>query len=139
MENTEQLSADALRAQLDALNAEREALKVALEQRREAEKLELAAEIKERINERGHDVEEIAQLVLSRATGRKQRRRQRAAANDANASYTRYADPDNPDNVYIRGRMPNWLIEKMAANGFDPSNAEHRAQFKEQHLIELAA
>ena len=138
MDQMHHLSAEELNAQLEALTQEREALHAALEHRREAEKLELASEIKAMISARGHDVEEITQLVAGRAPGRK-RRRQRAAANDANASYTRYADPDNPNNVYTRGRMPNWLIEKMSANGFDPSNAEHRAQFKDQHLVQLAA
>jgi hypothetical protein len=35
--------------------------------------------------------------------------------------------------------MPAWLIEKMAANGFDPANAEHRQHFKDQRLVQLAA
>ena len=138
MDDMHHLSADELQAKIEAITAEREALKAALEQRHEAEKAELAAEIKALITERGHDVEEIAQLVLGRSSGRK-RRGKRAAANDSNASYTRYADPDNPENTYTRGRMPNWLIEKMAANGFDPADAEHRQQFKQQHLVELAA
>ncbi|NBC46909.1 MAG: H-NS histone family protein [Gammaproteobacteria bacterium] len=138
MDEMHHLSADELQAKLEALSTEREALKVALEQRHEAEKVELADEIKALITERGHDIDEIAQKLQGRTSGRK-RRRQRAAANEANANYTRYADPDNPSNIYIRGRMPNWLIEKMAANGYDPANAEHRQQFKTQHLVELAA
>ncbi|WP_200347490.1 H-NS histone family protein [Halochromatium glycolicum] len=138
MDEMHHLSADELKAQLAALSAEQAALEDALKQRHEAEKSEFAAEITALITERGHDVEEIAQLLQGRSSGHK-RRRQRVAANEANARYTRYADPDNPENTCTRGRMPNWLIEKMAANGFDPSNAEHRAQFKEQHLVELAA
>ncbi|WP_462322846.1 H-NS histone family protein [Halochromatium sp.] len=138
MDEMNHLSADELQAQLEAISQQREALKTALERRHEAEKTELAGEIKALITERGHDVEEIAKLLQRRASGRK-RRRQRSAANESNASYTRYADPDNPENIYIRGRMPKWLTEKMAANGFDPNNAAHRAQFKEQHLVELAA
>ena len=138
MDDMHHLSADELQAQIEAVNAEREALKAALEHRHEAEKTELAAEIKALITERGHDVEEIAQLLQGRASGRK-RRRQRAAANDSTANYIRYADPDNPENTYSRGRMPTWLVEKMAANGFDPNDAEHRQQFKQQHLVELAA
>ncbi len=138
MDEMHHLSADELQAQLEAISQQREALKTALEHRHEAEKTELAAEIKALITDRGHDVEEIAQLLQDRSSGRK-RRRQRAAANDSNASYTRYADPDNPENTYTRGRMPTWVIEKMAANGFDPADAEHRAQFKQQHLVELAA
>jgi len=42
-------------------------------------------------------------------------------------------------NTYLRGRLPNWLVEKMSANGNDPSSAEQRAQFKEQHLVKVAA
>lgn len=134
MEINEHLSADELKAQLDALTAEREALHAALAQRHEAEKADLAAEVKALITERGHDAEEIAQLML----GRKQRR-QRPARAAANASYQGYADPDNPGNIYTRGRMPSWLIAKMAANGFDPADAEQRAEFKAKHLLPLAA
>ncbi|MEA3640258.1 MAG: H-NS histone family protein [Lamprobacter sp.] len=137
MDDMHHLSADELNAQLEALTAEREALHAALIHRREAEKAELAAEIKALISERGHELEQIIELIVGRSTGRK-RRRQRAA-NDSTANYIRYADPDNPENVYIRGRMPNWLTEKMAANGFDPDDAEQRQQFKDQHLIKLAA
>lgn len=134
METNEHLSADELKAQLDAITAEREALHAMLAQRHEAEKAELAAEIQALISGRGHEIEEIAQLVL----GRKPHRQRRARA-VSNASYQGYADPDNPENVYTRGRMPGWLIEKMAANGFDPADAEQRAQFKTQHLVALAA
>lgn len=69
----------------------------------------------------------------------RKRRRASSSANDANANYTRYADPDNPANTYTRGRMPTWLIEKMAANGFDPADADHRQHFKSEHLVQLAA
>jgi DNA-binding protein H-NS len=134
METNEHLSADELKAQLDAITAEREALHAALAQRHEAEKAELAAEIKTLITDRGHEIEEIAQLVL----GRKQRHQRRARA-AVNASYQGYADPDNPGNIYTRGRMPGWLIDKMGANGFDPADAQQRAQFKSQHLVPLAA
>ena len=132
MENYEQLSAQELKAHLENLSAEKEALARALEARREEEKRTLANEIRQMISERGYDVEEITLLVLGR-------KRRRAAANEANASYARYADPDNPNNTYIRGRLPNWLVEKMSANGYDPTSAEHRAEFKEQHLVRVAA
>lgn len=134
MNHEQQPTADELKAQLDAITQEREALTAALARRREEEKSELAGEIRDMISARGYDLDEVIQLVQ----GRKRRRTGTAAA-DANASYQRYADPDNPENVYVRGRMPNWLIEKMAVNGFDPANAEHRAQFKSQHLVQLAA
>lgn len=132
MEQYEQLSAQELKAHLENLSAEKEALARALEERRDEEKRTLADEIRQQIAERGYDLEEITALVLGR-------KRRRGSANEANASYARYADPDNPGNTYIRGRLPNWLVEKMSANGYDPTSAEHRAEFKEQHLIKVAA
>jgi DNA-binding protein H-NS len=132
MEHYAQLSSDELKAHLDKLDAEKKALAQALETRREDEKRALADEIKAMIKDRGYDLDEITELVLGR-------KRRRAKSADANASYARYADPDNPNNTYIRGRLPNWLVEKMSANGYDPSSAEHRAQFKEQHLVKVAA
>jgi DNA-binding protein H-NS len=132
MEHYEQLSAQELKAHLETLQAEKQALARALDARREDEKRELAEEIKTMIKDRGYDLEEIAHLVAGR-------KRRNGKSGDANASYARYADPENPNNTYIRGRLPNWLVEKMSANGYDPASAEDRAQFKEQHLVKAAA
>ncbi|MFP4076477.1 MAG: H-NS histone family protein [Halochromatium sp.] len=132
--NDEYRSAEEIQAHLEQLRQDQAALEQALKDRRKEEKKELAAEIKNMIIERGHDVFEIAELLLG---GQKKRRR--TAANSASSGYTLYADPDNPERVYSRGRMPQWLIDKMAANGFDPSDAQQRQQFKEQHLTPLAA
>ncbi|NEX15443.1 MAG: H-NS histone family protein [Halochromatium sp.] len=138
MDSTQQLTADELKAELEALNQQRQTLSAALEQRAEQERIDLATEIKGLISERGYDLEEILELLIGRSLKSK-RRRSSSSANGSSANYPRYADPDNPDNVYTRGRMPNWLIEKMAANGFDPADAEQRQQFKDQHLVQLAA
>ncbi len=133
--NDEYRSAEDIQAHLQQLKQDQIALEQALKERRKEEKKALAAEIKVMIDERGHDVLEIAELLRG---GQKKRRR--AANNDKNnSSYVHYVDPDNPENVYTRGRMPKWLTDKMAVNGFDPKNAEHRQQFKEQHLTTLAA
>ena len=137
MDNSYSSTADELQAELEALNQQREALSAALTQRVEQERTEFAEEIKAMIQERGYQVEEIVERIIGRSLGRK--RRGKRATSDASANYTRYADPDNPANTYTRGRMPNWLSEKMAANGFDPNDAEHRQQFKDQHLDKLAA
>jgi len=129
-----QLSADELKAQLEQLAEEKQMLHRALQDRRKAEKKDLAAELKQLITDRGHDVAEIADLI-----GGGQKKRRRSGGLSGNGSYTRYADPDNPDRIYVRGRLPSWLSQKMSANGFDPSSAEDRQQFKERHLVELAA
>jgi DNA-binding protein H-NS len=138
MDTIHQATADELKAELEALNQQRAHLSAALQQRAEQARADLAAEIKTLIHERGHDLEEITELMIGRSLNRK-RRRASSSANDAPANYTRYADPDNPANTYTRGRMPAWLIDKMAANGFDPADVEHRQQFKSEHLVQLAA
>ena len=51
MDDMHHLSADELQAQIEAVNAKREALKAALHDRHEAEKTELAAEIKALISD----------------------------------------------------------------------------------------
>jgi DNA-binding protein H-NS len=130
-----QASAEEIQAQLERLAEERERLSRALQDRRKAEKKDLAAELKQLIIERGHDVAEIAELI---GDGQKKRRRASSGAS-GRGSYTRYADPDNPDLVYVRGRLPSWLSEKMSANGFDPGSPEDRQQFKERYLVEIAA
>ncbi|NBC46429.1 MAG: H-NS histone family protein [Gammaproteobacteria bacterium] len=130
MKNYEELSAAELKAELEEMAAKEQALKRALEARREQEKYELANEIKTMIKERGHDIEEVTDLVFGR-------KRRSGASGGSNASYARYADPKNPNNTYLRGRLPNWLVEKMSANGYDPNSAEQRAQFKEEHLVRI--
>jgi DNA-binding protein H-NS len=132
MEHNENLTAAELKAQIENLKAEQQALARALEERKEQEKRDLAEAIQGMITERGYDLEEITTLVLGR-------KRRNSKSPTANASYARYADPDNPNNTYLRGRLPNWLVEKMSANGYDPNSAEQRAQFKEEHLVKVAA
>lgn len=132
------LTADQLKAEIDALNQQRNALEQALKQRFEQERIELAAEVKALIDARGHDLDEILGLLPGRSAQRKRCRAVRSASDEA-ANYIRYADPDNPERIYTRGRMPAWLIEKMDANGFDPADAAHRQQFKSEHLVQLAA
>lgn len=132
MKNFEQLSANELQTHLEKVNQEKAALARALETRREEEKRALAAEVRAIIKERGHDLDEIVELV----NGRKGRGAKRSTVN---AGYARYADPENPSNTYVRGRLPNWLIDKMSANGYDPASPEQRAEFKEQHLVRVAA
>jgi DNA-binding protein H-NS len=138
--NDEYRSAEEIQAHLEKLRQDQTALEQALKDRRKEEQKALAAEIKALIDERGHDLLEVTDLLLGgQKRSGSQKKRRRAAANRDSGNYVRYVDPDNPENIYTRGRMPKWLTEKMAVNGFDPKNAEHRQQFKEQHLTPLAA
>lgn len=127
-------SAEAIQAQLEEIKQNQAALERALEARRQEDKQALIDEIRQMIQERGHDVGEIAEQIGGRGPRKKSRSGRAGLGN-----YVRYVDPDNSNNVYTRGRMPHWLTEKMTANGFDPADPAHRAQFKEQHLTKIAA
>ena len=127
----ENLSEDELQHQLRQLEQSRADIERALDQRRQQLKYDLVQQIKDTITANGYDVAEIATLL----TGRK--RRAAAAAPPAKKSgreYTRYVDPDNPDNVYVRGVIPGWMKQKMADQGYDPSSKADRDQFKANSL-----
>ncbi|MEA1051877.1 H-NS histone family protein [Lamprobacter modestohalophilus] len=127
-------SAEEIQAQIEQVKQEQYALERAFEARLKEEKKAFVEELKQIIAERGYQQDDIAEQLGGRQ--RKQRGKRPGAGS---GNYTQYVDPDNPENVYIRGRMPYWLIEKMAANGYDPENAEQRQQFKEEHLQKIAA
>jgi DNA-binding protein H-NS len=125
------LSAEELKNQIEQTKQREAELQRALNQRWQAEKTELAQEIRSMIEDRGYDVDEIISHVLPR------RRRGSAAKKTGSGSYTRYADPENPENVYSRGVLPRWMKEKMASVGLDPSKKEDREAFKTNHLQPL--
>jgi len=133
MQDYQHLSAEELKAQLQDLEAQKSALTQALQAQHEQEKEALALEIKTLVSERGFDLEDITDQLFGR------KRSRAGSPRRSSASFIRYADPDNPDNTYARGRMPAWLNEKMSAKGYDPTSPEHRAEFKETHLVRLAA
>lgn len=132
MIDIDQMNVTELNAELERLAQQQAELAGVLERREEEEKIALANEIKAMISERRYRIDEIVELVL----GRKSRK---SSSDLSNKSYVRYANPDNPHQTYVRGRMPAWLTELMSANGYDPASPEHRAAFKEQHLVRVAA
>jgi DNA-binding protein H-NS len=123
------LSVEELQSQLHQIEQSRVDLEKALYQRWHEAKSELAQEIREMIEQRGYDVDEIAALIVPR-----RRRAVAAKKSGGNRSYTRYVDPENPNNVYIRGVLPRWMKEKMAAQGYDPSAKPDREAFKSNYL-----
>lgn len=123
------LSAEELQNEIEQTKQREAELQRALTQRRQAEKAELAQEIRQMIEERGHDVEEVVSHILPM-----RRRRGAGTKKSGTGSYTRYADPENPDNVYSRGVLPRWMKEKMAALGLDSGNKDDREAFKSNHL-----
>ena len=128
----EHQSAEALQAQLQRLKKEQATLERTLHEQRKEEETALASEIIALITERGHNVSHIVDLISSSL--KKGRRKSR---NQRNSNYVQYVDPDNPNNVYNRGRMPGWMTEKMRANGYDPDDKEQRQQFKDACLTRV--
>jgi DNA-binding protein H-NS len=128
----ENLSVEEIQKQLEHLDRNRSDLEKALEQRRQQAKYDLVQQIKDMIAEHGYDLAEMAQLI----SGRKRRGGGAVARRTGGGGrqYTKYMDPDNPGNVYVRGVIPGWMKQKMQAQGYDPSSKEDREAFKANSL-----
>lgn len=123
------LSVEELQNQLHQVERSKVDLEKALSRRWHEAKSELAQEIRDMIEQRGYDVDEIVALIVPR-----RRRTATAKKAGANRSYTRYVDPENPNNVYIRGVLPRWMKEKMATQGYDSASKADREAFKSNYL-----
>ena len=124
----DKLSVDEIQQQLDELAQNQAELEEALEHRQQQAKYDLAQEIKDLIQERGYDVSEIVELLGAR------RRRSSAVKKSSSRQYTRYVDPDNPSNIYVRGVIPGWMKQKMQDQGYDPGSKADREAFKANSL-----
>ncbi|MGB5831276.1 MAG: H-NS histone family protein [Thiohalocapsa sp.] len=125
------LSLEELQEQLSNIEQNKINLEKALYQRWHDAKAELAQEIRGMIEGRGYEVDDILAMVGPR------RRRSAGAPKKSNRSYTRYVDPEDSNNIYVRGVLPRWMKEKMAAQGYDPSAKEDREAFKANYLQPL--
>jgi DNA-binding protein H-NS len=123
------LSLDEIREQLEQIEQNRADLEKALDQRRQQAKYDLAQQLKDTIVEHGYDVAEIARLL----SGRK-RRGVAAGSKKGARRYTKYVDPENADNVYVRGVIPGWMKDKMQEQGYDPGSKADREAFKSSYL-----
>lgn len=123
------LSADELKNRIAQIEQERAEAQRALNERSQAEKADLANEIRRMIEARGYDLEEIVSHVLPK--------RRRGGGKKGPGNYTRYVDPENPENVYSRGVLPRWMKDKMAALGLDSGDKDDRESFKTNHLRPL--
>lgn len=131
------LSVEQIQQQLDEIEHSKAELQRALVVRRQEGKHEVAQQVRDLILNNGYDLEEIVPLIQSR------RRRAAAAVAKAPASggrdYTRYVDPENSDNVYVRGVLPGWMKQKMQEQGYDPSVKADREAFKANYLQAVEA
>lgn len=127
------LSAEEIRRQLEEIEQNRTELERALTARRQEEKQGVVQQIRDLIASNGYEVDEIVPLIT---TPRRRRAGVPASARGAASGrdYTRYVDPENSENVYVRGVLPGWMKQKMLELGFDPSIKGHRESFKTNHL-----
>ncbi len=126
-EEIQRLVADLEQNRLNAL--------LALEQRKEQAKYELAQAIKDMIAERGYSLADIIPLLgvrKRRGSARSVAATRRSAVD--NRQRTLYIDPENPDNVYSRGATPGWMKQKMQDQGYDPASKGDRNAFKANYL-----
>lgn len=130
------LSVDEIRQHLEAIEQNKSELQRALLTRRQEAKQGVVQQIKDLISQNGYEVEEILPLIQPR------RRRAASAAPRATPSgrdYTRYVDPENAQNVYVRGVLPGWMKQKMQEQGYDASKKADREAFKANYLQVLEA
>jgi DNA-binding protein H-NS len=125
----ENLSVEEIEQQLHAIDQNRADLEKALEKRQQEARDELAQQIKDMIVEHGYEVSDIVPLLGVR--------KRRSPSRKGGRQYTRYADPDNPNNVYSRGVIPGWMKQKMRDEGYNPANKADREAFKANCLHAL--
>lgn len=124
----ENLSVDEIQQQLQELAQNQANLKQALEERQQQAKYDLAQQIKELIQEHGYDVADVVSLLGTR------KKRAAVVKKGGSRQYTRFVDPDNPENVYVRGVIPGWMKQKMQDQGYDPGSKPDREAFKANSL-----
>jgi DNA-binding protein H-NS len=125
------LSLEEIQQQLDDIEQSKSELQRALSARREQERHGVAQEVRDLILDRGYDLEEIIPLVITR-----RRRARGASPRPASGSrdYKRYVDPENAENIYVRGVLPGWMKQKMQEQGYDPGVKADREAFKANYL-----
>jgi len=129
----ENLEIEEIQQQLEKLNQNRSELEQALVQRHQQAKLDLVQEIKDLIQNKRFESDEIVPLLGPRGP-----RRRRTKTDDGQRQYTKYVDPDNPENTYVRGVIPGWMKQKMQDQGYDPGSKLDREAFKANclHVLE---
>lgn len=120
------LSVEELQRKLEETKNHEAALARLLEKRKQEGRGDVANEVKDLIASRGYALDDILPLLQK---GR------RGGAKDKNDGPRRYyVDPNNPNHTYVRGVLPGWMKEKMAEQGYDPSNRDDRQTFKTTYL-----
>jgi len=124
------MSVEEIQQHLEEIEQNKAELQRALLSRRQEAKHGVAQQVRDLILQNGYELDEIIPLIMPR------RRRGAAvkAAVSSGREYTRYVDPENSANVYVRGVLPAWMKQKMQEQGYDPSVKVDREAFKANYL-----
>jgi DNA-binding protein H-NS len=119
-----QLSLEELQQQALEVEQQPADLERLLRQRLREERGDFVRELRERIEGKGYEVNEIAALLMGRSGNARSR-----------SSMKCYVDSEDSEHVYMRGPLPQWMREKMLAKGYDPdTKKEGRDRFKAECL-----
>lgn len=124
----ENLSVDEIQEKLRTLAQNRSDLEHALVQRQQQARLDLVQQIKDLIEDQGFDIADITPLLGPR------RKRMAGTKTGGLRQYTKYVDPENSENTYVRGVLPGWMKKKMQDQGYDPNSKPDREAFKANYL-----
>lgn len=127
-----ELTLEELQNRLSTIEDDKQALQKALDVRRQQGKKDFVQEIKETAQARNYDLNEIVEMLAPKKRGS-------GLPRQTSSAYIRYVDPNNPSNVYVRGVLPRWMKDQMAANGLNAKNKSEREIFKEKYLIRTEA
>ena len=121
-----------LRQELDQLTVRAQELQKEIARVESEARNSLINNILVSIDDHGFDRQEIVEQLQKR--GRK-------AAKPATTSKpaVTMVDPAVPGQTYSRGPYPAWIKERMVQLGLDPTNAEHRKQYRAENLVAVAA
>lgn len=126
----EELTTEEIKRQLEESTTKQTEMNRILEVRRQEGKEDVVQQIRNIIEKNGYQFDEILPFVAPK------RRRGMGAVRKlaSERQYTRYADPDNAENIYVRGVLPGWMKRKMQEQGYDPSSKTDREAFKANSL-----
>ncbi|KOR32376.1 hypothetical protein TI05_07630 [Achromatium sp. WMS3] len=133
-EALENLTLDDIQERLRNVNQDRAALQRALEHKRQQTKKQVAQEVKNLIISKGHDVMDIMNFLANNNSKNRNTNNDKNKVAESLAPCIQYVDPENSENIYIRGVCPDWMREQMFSHGLDPKNRRDRQLFKKQYL-----
>jgi DNA-binding protein H-NS len=111
---------------LNEIEAEKANLEAALVQAKEETRASIVEQIRGLVTENGFDFDEILPLVVPPAP----------AKTDARI-FSTWVMKDDPSKTYVRGVLPGWMKDAMAAIGLDPRMGEDRTKFKNEHMVQV--